>query len=178
MDFQGGAQRLYPWALYPFDVTHLEALSIRDNNPESVPWELTIHKDTIRTLEIPATLRTLHHAIDLSSFPNLLVLRIALDLPISPMMLETLSTIAPWHRIHTFAISLAGCDDLDWRVFAPLDSILSALPVAPPPIFEIEYSSGKHEEARKCFRKLIARNQVCCRSPGIADSCLRAKFAL
>ncbi|KAJ7818802.1 hypothetical protein B0H14DRAFT_3473582 [Mycena olivaceomarginata] len=54
------------------------------------------------------------------------------------MVLATLFTIAPWHRIHTVVICVAECD-LDYTEFVQLDSILSALPVNPPPTVEIEY---------------------------------------
>jgi hypothetical protein len=50
---------VYPFALYPFDLSHLKALSIRDNT--GVPWQ-RFNFETIQLLDVDATVCTFIHA--------------------------------------------------------------------------------------------------------------------
>ncbi|KAJ6534207.1 hypothetical protein B0H19DRAFT_1080696 [Mycena capillaripes] len=101
-------------------------------------------------------------AIDLASFPNLSHLRITLNDPLPPTVLATLSTIAPWHRIHRIVLSF-GSYDLDRTECAQLDSALSTLPVHHLPTVEFEDSFGspRHQKAMNFFPELISRDMFC-----------------
>ncbi|KAJ7454296.1 hypothetical protein B0H11DRAFT_1926507 [Mycena galericulata] len=138
---------VYPWALYPFDLSHLKALSIRDQ--EGFPLERFF---AIRVLDVYDTV------IDLSMFPNLSVLRVSLNEFISPTMLSTLSTVAS----STIRIII----DLDFydtnegyrrslrrSQYPALDSILSTLPMPNPPTIEFEATvdENSNEMVMKSF---------------------------
>ncbi|KAJ6613993.1 hypothetical protein B0H10DRAFT_2436192 [Mycena sp. CBHHK59/15] len=157
--------QLYPWALYPFDLSHLKALSIRDDM--GVPWE-RFHVQTVQVLDVNAT--TEEGVVDLSLFPNLSHLRITPIESVPPMVLETLCTITPSHHIQTIMIDLGyevHCveDDVDLgdeTTCAPLDSKLCSLPMHLPPAveFEVRLGSSTHEAARGFFPGLISQEMV------------------
>ncbi|KAJ7021208.1 hypothetical protein C8F04DRAFT_1314949 [Mycena alexandri] len=152
---------VYPWAIYPFDLSHLKALSIRDQ--KGVPLERFVK--TIRVLDVYDTAG--EQAIDLSTFPNLSVLRISLNESISPMMLSTLSTVAS-SSIRTIIIDLNFYDGIQGyrrslrkSEYPALDSILSTLPMPNPPTIEFEVTvdgNSTHETVMKSFPALKARN--------------------
>ncbi|KAJ7347169.1 hypothetical protein DFH08DRAFT_960519 [Mycena albidolilacea] len=147
-------QQICPWALYPFDLTHLKALSLLDEIP--IQWE-TIPTKTVRFLELHAT--NYATAVDLGSFPQLAVIRIALDEHLAPMVLTTLSTIEPLHRIHTILLDFSyhGLDETDC---AQLDSTLSTLPLNPLPTVMFTDGYDRYEIARGCFPRLMERNML------------------
>ncbi|KAJ6484773.1 hypothetical protein C8R45DRAFT_999315 [Mycena sanguinolenta] len=157
---------VYPWALYPFDLANLKALSIRDD--KGVAWEKLHLKDTIQVLDVNATEE--ERAVDLALFPNLSLLRITPVNTLPPMILATLSTITPFHRIKTVAVDLAydmnysdyDVDLGDEMSCAPLDSKLCGLSVDLPPTVELEASleSPNREIARTLFPGLISREML------------------
>ncbi|KAJ7508981.1 hypothetical protein B0H11DRAFT_1963359 [Mycena galericulata] len=154
---------VYPWALYPFDLSNLKALSIRDQ--KGVPVERFVK--TIRVLDIYDTAG--EQAIDLSTFPNLSVLRISLNESISPTMLSTLSTVAS-SSIRTVIIDLdfydrsqGYCCSLSKSEYPMLDAMLSTLFVHNPPTIEFEVTvdqNSTHETVMKSFPALRARDML------------------
>jgi hypothetical protein len=79
------------------------------------------------------------------------------------MVLTTLSTIEPLHRIHTILLDFSyhGLDETDC---AQLDSTLSTLPLNPLPTVMFTDGYGRYEAARECFPRLMERNMVRTRS--------------
>ncbi|KAJ6534117.1 hypothetical protein B0H19DRAFT_439631 [Mycena capillaripes] len=161
----------YRWALYPFDLSHLKALSIRDDS--GVPWA-KFAIESIEVLDVFATPEEM--AIDLSSFPNLSVLRVTPIETIPPMLLTTLSTIALSHRIKTIIMDTCPYNNSDFRELAlgckedcaPLDLRLSTLSMSRPLAIEIEVrpeqETSKCAEVTECFPALVSRDMV--RFPG------------
>ncbi|KAF7368333.1 hypothetical protein MVEN_00154700 [Mycena venus] len=153
---------VYPWALHPFDLSNLKALSIQDEM--GVPWER--FGKTVQVLDVYATAG--ERTIDLSSFPNLAVFRISRDWAISPMMISTLSTITSSSSIRTITIDLGyndiytGYNDLEEAECPELDAVLSALPMENPPTieFEVTLESETHEMAKRCFPRLMERGML------------------
>ncbi|KAJ7809868.1 hypothetical protein B0H14DRAFT_3151445 [Mycena olivaceomarginata] len=149
---------MYRWALGPFDLSHLRALSIRDD--AGVPWE-RFASQTIQLLDVDA--REEESPINLSLFPNLLLLRITPVNSIPSMLLETLSTVASFHRLQSIMIDTCYGYvpfSLDWdeTECAPLDSALSALCATVE--FEVIFGSEIHEDANKLFPELTSRNML------------------
>ncbi|KAJ6534185.1 hypothetical protein B0H19DRAFT_1080674 [Mycena capillaripes] len=124
----------------------------------SIPWISPISRrfpSTIQVLDVEATVcassdamvwfadnpeQESGFAVDLASFLNLSLLRVALDDSLPPTVLAKLSTIAPWHRMRTIIVSL-GDYNLDPTDCAQLDSTLSTLSVEYLPTVEFEDSS-------------------------------------
>jgi hypothetical protein len=79
------------------------------------------------------------------------------------MLLETLSTVASFHRLQSIMIDTCYGYvpfSLDWdeTECAPLDSALSALSATVE--FEVILGSETHEDANELFPKLTSRNMV------------------
>ncbi|KAJ7513228.1 hypothetical protein B0H11DRAFT_2268154 [Mycena galericulata] len=141
----------------------MKALSIRDER--GVPLERFVK--TVRVLDIHDTDE--EEAIDLSTFPNLSVLRVTLNEYISPTMLSTLSTVASSTTIRTIIIGLDFYDasqgyrrSLLRSQDPALDSILSTLPMANPPTIELEAAVDKtsYETVMRRFPACKARDML------------------
>ncbi|KAJ7876232.1 hypothetical protein B0H13DRAFT_1004725 [Mycena leptocephala] len=144
---------VYSWAIYPFDLSHLKALSIRDTL--GFPWK-RCHTESVEILEV----WSMEYPIDLSAFPHLSLLRINLDASdMLPMVLGTLSTIAPSNCIHT--ISIVCSSPLDTMECIQLDSKLTTLPMSYPFVveFELDFEWPSHELV-ECFPALISRDML------------------
>ncbi|KAJ7662631.1 hypothetical protein DFH06DRAFT_356453 [Mycena polygramma] len=137
LGLEGERQDIYSWALHPFDLSHLRALSIHDCT--GFPWDnLSLQRIEILDLDDKC-----EQPIDLSSFPNLSTLRITVERRSTlSMTVPTLSTIAQWHRIQTIVLSLkCALDGLQRIECEELDSLLSTLHMRHPPIIEFELNS-------------------------------------
>ncbi|KAJ7694741.1 hypothetical protein B0H14DRAFT_3043449 [Mycena olivaceomarginata] len=142
------------------------ALSLLDEIP--IQWE-TIPTKTVRFLELHAT--NYATAVDLDSFPQLAVIRIALDEHLAPMVLTTLSTIERLHRIHTILLDFSyhGLDETDC---AQLYSTLSTLPLNPLPTVMFTDGYGRYEAARECFPRLMGA-KTCLSSDAISQNVVK-----
>ncbi|KAJ7476285.1 hypothetical protein B0H11DRAFT_1308996 [Mycena galericulata] len=143
----------------------MKALSIRD--PKGVPVERFVK--TVRVLDIYDTAG--EQALDLSTFPNLSVLRVSLNesISISSTMLSTLSTVAS-SSVRTIIIDLNFYDRNEGHIrslseseYPALDAILSTLPMPDPPTIEFEVTHNKNrtfETVMKSFPALRARDML------------------
>ncbi|KAK7052764.1 hypothetical protein R3P38DRAFT_3255848 [Favolaschia claudopus] len=152
----------YSWILYPFDLSQVEYLSIRDSKGASRAQFGT----KVKLLDVYATPR--EPALDLSMFPQLSVFRISRVAKITPALLDTLSSITP--NVRRVMIDL-DYEDLDYDILGywrstrlrkaecpRLDSILSTLRSE---CVELEATPrGKaYKVAVKSFPKLMACNK-------------------
>ncbi|KAF7368592.1 hypothetical protein MVEN_00183000 [Mycena venus] len=145
---------VYPWALYPFDLTHLKALSI--SNDLGYPWN-DGPPETIQFLDID--FKADGTKIEISSFPNLSVFRITIDASTLPIVFETLSAILPSHRIRMIIISPGIYYELDKMDCAQLDSALANLPLPHPITVEVEVNSFWNCRS-EFFPQLTSRNML------------------
>ncbi|KAJ6543736.1 hypothetical protein DFH09DRAFT_1173155 [Mycena vulgaris] len=157
---------VYTWALYPFHLSKLRALSIRDNM--CVPWA-KFAVEAIQLLDVDV--RDDERAIDLSVFPDLSILRMTPRGPIPPMVLSALSTVTSLHHMRAISIDLryyemySGYHDVDLGSKSkcePLESKLSTLPMLHTPTIEFEVTLGStaHEAAKEMFPDLISRGML------------------
>ncbi|KAJ7464544.1 hypothetical protein FB451DRAFT_1403212 [Mycena latifolia] len=106
---------------------------------------LALSPQTIETLDL------LPHyfaaTLDLSSLPNLTLLRISLSQHRRSwaMVLEILRTIAPWSRIQRIIVNPKDAY-IDKTALETLDSMLSALPAQHTPVLELEMSFSQYAE--------------------------------
>ncbi|KAK6966625.1 hypothetical protein R3P38DRAFT_3153600 [Favolaschia claudopus] len=132
LDVDAGSRTLNDLALYPFDFSAIRALCITTRiSVTQVPFSTWI----VQVLVLDITRGDDIHNLDLSSFPNLTILRICLGSPLPPSLLTTLATIVPSQRIQTIALSFR--DVLNAATLTDLDLVLSSLPLSPPPTFEL-----------------------------------------
>ncbi|KAK6981617.1 hypothetical protein R3P38DRAFT_3113814 [Favolaschia claudopus] len=134
LDVDVGSETLNDLALFPFDVSAIQALGITTRI--SVP-QVPFSTWTVQVLVLYLTRGDDNdiHNLDLSSFPNLALLRICLRSSLPPSLLTTLATIVPSQRIDTIALSFR--DVLNPATPTDLDLVLSSLPLSPPPSFEL-----------------------------------------
>ncbi|KAJ6606121.1 hypothetical protein DFH09DRAFT_1119345 [Mycena vulgaris] len=143
-------------AHFPFDLLRLKALAI--------PLE-----DMVRLALSPQTIETLnllpHYSaatLDLSSLPNLTLLRISLSPhPLSwAMVLEILRTIAPWSRIQRIIVNPID-KYIDKAALETLDSMLSALPAQHTPVLELEMSFSQYAKCVTYCKQLRSKRLLC-----------------
>ncbi|KAK6975128.1 hypothetical protein R3P38DRAFT_2582699 [Favolaschia claudopus] len=134
--------------LYPFNISRLQALSVADGSQLS--WA---------TLSIPS-LQVLDLEFNLSSFPNLRILRINFLTFITTDVLHIFDSIAPsQHTIHTIVIAMeAVYSDEESTV---LDSTLSSMLILPSPIIEVDIGDT-WRDAESEFPMIMSRNMVSC----------------
>jgi hypothetical protein len=109
--------------------------------------------------------------IDLALFPNVSLLRFTQVDVVPPMVLATLSKVAPVHRIRRIMIDLgrdqshSGYHDIDLggrTGCEPLDSKLLTLPIRDPPSveFEVHLGSSEHGAAKDLFPGMTSQETL------------------
>ncbi|KAF7368591.1 hypothetical protein MVEN_00182900 [Mycena venus] len=145
---------VYPRALYPFDLSHLTALSIR--NDLGYPWD-DVSLETVQFLDID--FKAEGPEIEISSFSNLSVFRVTIDASTLPIVLETLSAIPSSHHIRMIGISTGDDYDPNKVDCAQLDSTLANLSLPHPITVEVEVNSGSNCRS-EFFPLLNLRNML------------------
>ncbi|KAJ7826926.1 hypothetical protein B0H13DRAFT_1917921 [Mycena leptocephala] len=141
---------VYPFALHPFDLSHLKALSIRNNT--GVPWQ-RFTLETIQLLDVDATTEEME--IDLALFPHLSLLRLTPVEVVPPMIMIDLGRDQIYSGYHDI--------DLDGKTgCALLDSKLLTLPMRDPPSveFEVHLRSSEHEAVKEFFPGLLSQDML------------------
>ncbi|KAF7372457.1 hypothetical protein MVEN_00107300 [Mycena venus] len=145
---------VYPWALYPFDLSHLTALSIR--NDLGYPWD-NVSLETIQFLDLD--FKADRPGIEISSFPNLSIFRVTIDASTLPIVLETLSAIPTSRHIRMIGISISSDYDPHEVDCVQLDSTLANLSLLHPITVEVEVNSGSNCQS-EFFPELNLRNML------------------
>jgi hypothetical protein len=158
---------VFSGTLYPFDLSHVKALSIRDFLGKCFLSKLLRfstfgkrYEPHVCSAVSLANNPVKRNTIDLVSFPNLSRLRMTFAAYALPAVLATLSTITSLHRI--YMISIFCTDGLDRTQCVELDSKLSTLRMSHPCTFEFEITSDSpnYEPAISFFPALISRDIV------------------
>ncbi|KAJ6607633.1 hypothetical protein B0H10DRAFT_1956074 [Mycena sp. CBHHK59/15] len=151
--FLGGRQcnqeELYFWALHPFDLSHLKALSAHHEG--GVLWSaFAAAKIQYLDLDTAFSPKIADGALDLSMFPSLSFLRISPVDCRAPALLAAMSTVTASHHIGTIAIDLGsfvlrglirngtGYGLLGMTECIQFDSTISTLPMSQMPTVEFE----------------------------------------
>ncbi|KAJ7464588.1 hypothetical protein FB451DRAFT_1403257 [Mycena latifolia] len=150
----------YQWMTLPdifsFDLSALKVLSI-GRHAEVVRWQMMAPAfQTIVALNFSA----LGHAniIDISLFPNIVLLRICISPKVLSTALATFSTIPATNHIRKIVILTTNF--LDAAACEQLDSKLSGLPIDPPPSVELEIRPGNYDRVVQCFPQLSSSNVI------------------
>ncbi|KAJ7662635.1 hypothetical protein DFH06DRAFT_356558 [Mycena polygramma] len=149
---------IYRSILHIFDVSHLTALSIRDDM--SVPWE-QFTAPRIEFLDLVVNHRGA--VMDLSRFPNLARLRMGPGGYVDAIA-KIISTVTSTHHIATVTLDMS--QQSVWGTqCAQLDSALGAfrLPMRQPPVVEFEMrktTSGVNEKVILFFRSSASRDMI------------------
>ncbi|KAJ6556514.1 hypothetical protein DFH09DRAFT_1164680 [Mycena vulgaris] len=144
-------------AFCPFDFSALRVLSI-SSFTEVLRWSKL--GPCLRTLEaLDFTASTYDDPmIDLSTFPCLVVLRISIDRDFAwPMVLDTLSTIAPSNHIRKIVICGVFADGI---AAEELDSRLSSLPMHHSPTFHLEMDPDEYDRCAATLHRLSSTNML------------------
>ncbi|KAK6981639.1 hypothetical protein R3P38DRAFT_3460291 [Favolaschia claudopus] len=160
LDVDAGSETLNDLALFPFDFSAIQALGITARI--AVP-QVRFSTWTVQILVLYLTRGDDIHNLDLSSFPNLTILRICLGSSLPPSLLTTLATIVPSQRIHTIALCFR--DALHTAALTDLDLVLSSLPLSPPPGFELVRADDQIN-LELAFPTLFSKHVVCVSSRG------------
>ncbi|KAK7051714.1 hypothetical protein R3P38DRAFT_2857077 [Favolaschia claudopus] len=155
-------QRLQSTSLHPFDLGHLKSLEVQDSC--SLVWD-SIPPATRSAIEVLHLGISGSTAVDLSTFPNLQLLRLRLpydDRSLAPV-LRTLSSITAHHQIRTI-ILFVGDSDLEEKECRELDQVLAFLPISPHPMiaFEVPITSPVNDsesKLQKFFPLLVSHNK-------------------
>ncbi|KAJ7662571.1 hypothetical protein DFH06DRAFT_355485 [Mycena polygramma] len=143
--------------LGPFDVANLRVLSIV-NHPEDLWRALPSAFCSIKALEFTA--QQSGTPFELSTLPDLEILRIQLFRGVTKQVVNTLSTAGPANRIRRLILTMARyigadeCGELD----AKLADVLQVMD--PPPTVELQMDAGEYEEYVLLFPRLTARNLI------------------
>ncbi|KAK6981178.1 hypothetical protein R3P38DRAFT_2664439 [Favolaschia claudopus] len=143
---------------YPFSMLRLEALSIVESY--RIPWNLIPKQTTesIRVLEISINVR--NSPLDLSSFPNLSVIRLD-GIKKAPAVCHTLSSLPFPRTIQTLVLG-AQCTCIR-TTCAALNQFLSTFECSTPLILEMEkfpHQSHSLEEDRKMFPIMMLEDRL------------------
>lgn len=166
----------HPWC--PLDFSGLKAISISDNT-DIIRWQKI--QPALQTIEVldflayvcppppvrrePRDLTHIHPkhvkpTIDLSSLPNLALLRINIfPDQAGPLISGTLATIAPTNCIRKIIISptFSTRDRTHWQ---QLDRILVSLPAGHIPVVEFQMRAKKYDRLVAFLPHMSAKNMV------------------
>ncbi|KAJ7436615.1 hypothetical protein FB451DRAFT_1307090 [Mycena latifolia] len=139
----------------PFDISCLKVFSIYGSDGV-IRWQQ--FSSSLRTIEVLDFHLWAVPVLDLSAFPNLMLVRMELGTASRLQgVLDTLSTIPRASRIRTIVICSRdlpdGCCDL-------LDNKLVALPVNPLPALELEDSTERGPSIVQYFPRMSSRSLV------------------
>ncbi|KAK7028725.1 hypothetical protein R3P38DRAFT_2937928, partial [Favolaschia claudopus] len=155
-------QGFEPCVMHPLDISHLKGLAL--SNAPWISWDTIPQqtKDVLRLLDFSGNLPP--DGIDLSSFPNLVVLRTTLQRVVPNRLRRILNTICSSNRIHTIVSKLADPPRINSEDYTPLDSILSSAPLYDSGCV-IEFEAlpgfeGSESKLRRCFPSLVSRSMV------------------
>ncbi|KAK7002287.1 hypothetical protein R3P38DRAFT_3042246 [Favolaschia claudopus] len=152
-------QSFEPSVLHPLDISHLKGLAL--SNAPWISWDTIPQqtKDVLRLLDFSGNLPP--HGIDLSSFPNLVVLRTTLQRVVPNRLRRMLTTICSSNRIHTIVFILADPLGIDSEEYTQLDRILLTAPLYDSGcVVEFKALPGFEAERklRRCFPSLVSRS--------------------
>ncbi|KAJ6449397.1 hypothetical protein C8R47DRAFT_1204810 [Mycena vitilis] len=145
----------HPWG--PFDVANLQVLSVV-NRPQEVWRALPSPFRSIKALEFTA--QGLGAPFELSTLPDLEILRIQLFRGVTTQVADTLSTARPANRIRRLILTMARyigaeeCREIDVK----LAEVLQIMDT--PPTVELQMDAGEYEEYVLLFPRLRAQNLV------------------
>ncbi|KAK6969144.1 hypothetical protein R3P38DRAFT_3147622 [Favolaschia claudopus] len=155
-------QSFEPSVMHPLDISYLKGLAL--SNAPWISWDTIPQqtKDALRLLDFSGNLPP--DGIDLSSFPNLVVLRTTLQRVVPNRLRRMLATICSPNRIHTIVFKLADPLRIGSEEYTQLDSILSSVPLSSSScVIEFEARpgfEGLESKISRCFPSLVSRNMV------------------
>ncbi|KAJ7738755.1 hypothetical protein B0H16DRAFT_1891231 [Mycena metata] len=144
-----------------FDLSHLRILCIGWR--AHIPW--SDFSPLVRNIQVLSIVVNAHATgIDLASFPNLTSLRVFLPPWFTTtarlaMATQLFSGVAPVNVIRSIVVATEPTT-LDGHVCTTLDTLLSALPVLPPPKVEFEVTADEYEGIWPYFVRLNSTNSL------------------
>ncbi|KAK6980682.1 hypothetical protein R3P38DRAFT_466855 [Favolaschia claudopus] len=154
LDVIAGLDTLRNLALFPFDLSFIQALAITHI---SFKAHAILSTMPLQILMLDLTQGGVEN-LDLSLLPHLTTLRICFGPRFFTSSITTLATIVSSQRIHTIALSFM--EVLHTTALMELDLALSSLPLSPPPIVEVIRSRDRMNFKVSEFPILSSKNML------------------